>query len=53
MMENDQKTGRRRGSKIWKVPHHRKKLFSSPNPLKFPKTAKEKFDKIWRKQAKI
>jgi hypothetical protein len=39
--------------KIWKIPHHRKKFFSSPNLLKSHKTAKEIFAKIWRKQAKI
>jgi len=47
------------GLKNLESPHHRKKLFSSPNPLKFPKTAKEKlikfgenkqkFEKIWIK----
>ena len=36
---------------IWKSPHGRKKLFSSPNPLKSLETAKEMFAKIWRKQA--
>jgi hypothetical protein len=43
--------GERRGQKIWKTPYHRKKLFSSPKPLKKIKTAKEMFAKIWRKQA--
>jgi len=43
----------RRGSKIWKMPYGRKKLFSPANPLKILKTAKEIFAKIWRKQAKI
>jgi hypothetical protein len=40
-------------SKIWKTPHHRKKLFSPRNPLKNLKTTKEMFAKIWRNKQKF